>query len=147
MRFSLRVFCTLDPTVTRAEVATFVEDGLYFDPDPDFTPGPELPEAEAPDWDALRVDYASDRGPLVLRRVTDPARAAEDVANARAACPGDPLAEALDRVARVFVLTLDEEEVGDSDAWALADDLAHWLAEQGSGVIHVPGMELEAPAA
>ena len=52
MRFSLRVFCTLDPTLTRADVAAFTEDGLYFDPDPDFMPGPELPEAEAPDWDA-----------------------------------------------------------------------------------------------
>lgn len=147
MRFSLRVFCTLDPTLTRADVAAFTEDGLYFDPDPMFTPAAALPEAAAADWDSLRVMYASDRGPLVLRRVTDAARAAEDVANARAACPGDPLAESLDRVARVFVITLDEDEVGDSDAWALAEDLAHSLAEQGRGVIHVPGMELEGPTA
>ena len=48
MRFSLRMFWTLDPTLTRADVAAFAEDGLYFDPDPIFTPAPTPPEAAAP---------------------------------------------------------------------------------------------------
>jgi hypothetical protein len=142
MVFSLRVFCVVDPALTRADLVSFVEDGFYFDADPVFDPAPGADAAAEADWDALRVRWHPRRGPLVVRRVTDERRAADDVTRARAAWPGHPSASVLDAVARVFVVTLDEEDVGDSDVWALADDLGRWLASEGRGVLEVPGVEL-----
>ena len=53
MRFSVRVYCARSPDPTRADLARFVEDGAYLDPDPRFAPDPADPAALRADWDQL----------------------------------------------------------------------------------------------
>jgi hypothetical protein len=146
MRFSVRVYCSRLPALSRADLAQFVEDGVYVDPDPRFDPAPGTAAAGEPDWEQLRIQHSAGRAPISVRRVTDPQRVAEDVTRARSEHTDDPLAGALSGVTCLFVLTLDEDEVGDSDAWQLVDDLAHHVAQEGHGVIGIPGMELGRPS-
>jgi hypothetical protein len=146
MRFSVRVYCSRLPVLSRADLAQFVEDGVYVDPDPRFDPAPATAAAREADWEQLRIQHAAARAPISVRRVAEPQRVAEDVIRARTEHADDPLVGALSGVTCIFVLTLDEDEVGDSDAWQLVDDLAHHLAEEGRGVIGIPGMELGRPS-
>jgi hypothetical protein len=146
MRFSVRVYCSRLPLLSRADLAQFVEDGVYVDPDPRFDPALDTSAAREADWDQLRIQHAAGRAPISVRCVTEPQRVAEDVTHARAEHADDPLVDALSDVPCLFVLTLDEDEVGDSDAWQLVDDLAHHLAQEGHGVIGIPGMELGRPS-
>lgn len=146
MRFSVRVYCSRLPVLSRADLTQFVEDGVYVDPDPRFDPASDTAAAREADWDQLRIQHAAGRAPISVRRVTEPQRVAEDLARARAEHAGDPLVGELDGVTSLFVLTLDEDDVGDSDAWQLVDDLSHHLAQEGHGVIGIPGMELGRPS-
>lgn len=144
MSYTFYVFCRKMEAPNRRAIATFIEDGAFFDEKPQFDPSPDVSESNIADWDRLTIVYDKERQPVVIQR------------HIRAGPPQkemDELLFILDRSSKtkaqqrvhetlkgtklVFTLDCVREEVT-KDCWEMLDAVESFLARECDGLVHAP---------
>jgi hypothetical protein len=140
MGIKLRVFCRSGGTITRRQVAEWIEEGAVLGARPVFDPEPTAPSAEAPDWDYMEITYNRKRRPIVIERVAEPGEVAESAEETvewmERYAPDEPpreLVDALRESRQMFVFEVGAELP--EKAWELVDIAQSFVARELDGLV------------
>jgi hypothetical protein len=134
-QYQIWIFCRAKPAPVSA-IAEFIEEGVYFDTDPDLALEDSL----------LRVQYAPDRAPVVIRGLADPAAVEAAKARAREALRSaeeepEPAADArssLDAATAAVAVEINRDNLTD-EAWFMVDSVEACIAATCQGLVWAPG--------
>lgn len=137
----IRVFCRNPAPVTRAELARFVHDGVYFDRQPTFEPADALQRRAGDEWNSFEIIYDPDKRPIVLWRTVAGDLLSNEVAEAidalsspgTLALPG--LVDRLLGTSVIYTFEVNEGTLTD-DAWVMLDTLESHLARSYEGIVY-----------
>jgi hypothetical protein len=144
MNFSVYLLCQSDAPVSRSEVASFIEDGSYFDTPTTYEP------ALVGDLGDLTIRYASGRS-IRLTRLRDDdregviAEACESVDSAPITHNlAERLRDHLGRTKSVIDIEVDRASI-DENAWAMLDALEADILRSRQGLLYVYGEGIYGP--
>lgn len=134
----IRIFCQSTQTVTRREIAQFIEDGVYFDK-PLFELSVEDLAIDAEDWKWLSVHYQEGKRPIQFARNVDDKSLREEIKEILdewnpSNLPQD-IINKLTASYQVIAADIDSVELTE-DAWFMLDALEHHLARNLDGIIY-----------
>lgn len=137
MSFFIRILCTAATAPRVDAIREFVEDGVFFENDPQFSSS-----GTGDAWEKLEIRYAAQRRPITVWN-TSPGQLLDDElreigARARE-LPPEPRARVLEHVGRtrhVIAFEIDRDRLTD-DAWEMMDCLEAHLASTLGGIIYV----------
>ena len=140
----VRVFCRRPSSITQADVAEFIRDGIFFGQPLTFEPSDAPERVGQADWENLSISYDRERRPIIVWRHSRGAILASDIAEAlevlsSADAPGvSDLVERLQNSSVVYAFEVSEDSLS-GDAWTMLDALEAHLARTCDGIVHAPG--------
>jgi hypothetical protein len=146
----IRIFCSLDDPVTRADIAAFLVEEKHFRA-PVFDPSPDSKEADSPDWKEMRIVYDPAKRPLSIFRNSgdemlreEKAEAKEEIQRIKDTESRRNLSKWLDLSKQVFAIEIDD--VGATEpCWDAAESIERHLAQFLDGFIFVPAEAIYDP--
>jgi hypothetical protein len=141
MSYFLRILCRSDAPVTADDVEEFVREGVYFDPDPEFSRAPAGTDESDPL--ALTIRYAPRKRPVILSGTGPGPELDEELADIReqvANLPPDVrgrIQSHLDQTRQVIAIEVDRDRLTE-DAWDMLDHLQAHLASVRDGILYAP---------
>jgi len=136
LSFSLHLLCRSNLPISRAEVASFVEDGSYFDSPPSFEPG------RNGELGTLTIHYGAEK-PIYLEQLYGE-EAAATIAECLESLDAAPIAKdhldrlrsSIRRTQAVIEIVVDLTAM-DKNAWAMLDALEADILRTRGGLLYV----------
>lgn len=134
------VFCRKPAeNLTRRQIGKAIEEGTFFDDDPQFDPPLDSAEASAPEWDHFVITYAAANRPVVIYRRGALKGIEEDIEEEFVEPPLDPaLQRRIIDAKQVFSLDVSQESLTE-EAWEMCDFIEHFIADRCDGLVWAPG--------
>jgi hypothetical protein len=144
MSHYLRVLCRSEEPLLRAELASFIRDGWFFDTPPRFQPAMDGPEAQYPEWDRFEIHPPGSQRPIVLHHAAPDVlvdSVEELLQTLRDAGLEESHASLIQRIResrQLFTFEIDPLQMKD-DAWEMLDATEACVARGRDGVVFVSG--------
>jgi hypothetical protein len=141
MSYSIHVLCRDRQPVTRREIASFIEDGVYFD-EPSFRPHPDSDEAAMLMWDHLKVMYDKEKLPIIIHsfppsEVHRVLNIVDGTFDEQSVTVPPAVTSHLAGVTQAFELEFDRGGGMSDDCWEMLDAVEAHLAQLRDGMIFV----------
>jgi hypothetical protein len=137
--YAILVFCRSAATLSRQEIAEAIEEGVFFDDDPQFDPKPGSPDARAPVWDSLVITYSDAKRPVIVERQGALEGIEEELEEDFGTGQLDPaLQRRLVEATETFSIDINPATISD-EAWEMCDFIERLIAERCDGLVYAPG--------
>jgi hypothetical protein len=140
MSNQLILYCRSSKAIPPQEIATFVEDGAFFDHRPSFQPPPDSADAARPDWGFMEIIHDPKRRPVQIEQILGEDEIGEVVDNAVErlghaghAASHPALVAHLRASRKVFVIEVSAELP--EEAWEMLDTLEAYLCRELDGIV------------
>ena len=136
----MSVFCRRpDLSLTRQQIGEAIQDGVFFEDDPEFDPPLGTAEASAVEWDTFQIRYAAAKRPVVIFQYGALRGIEGDIEEEFVTPPLDPaLRRSIIDAKQVFTLDVNPDGLTE-EAWEMCDFIEHFIASRCDGLIWAPG--------
>jgi hypothetical protein len=144
MTYFIRIFCQSEQAIPCYNIGQVIEDGVYFDAQPEFMPALNSTEARQPDWTHFQIRYDNEKQPIILTCNRGDALFESERDELITHLPHlvqmpiqRDLIDSLTTAAQLITIELDRDDLSE-EAWAMLDALEAYLAETLGGLIYAP---------